>query len=285
MAPKKKRGGSGGSKQKNRKKPQPHARAPESDDDGDDMEKETDGLAPKKKVSFGAQFMLFRVLMLMGVPVDFARGAGNVSKLVSAAAQGGAKWARCGTDGRAGLLHKHHFPDSRVHRYSREVGFLRANQSEIDSDPRSSQVYAGLRGAVKQIKSHNQRVQNQAYFERYCLAYHPRRPYCIFLQTCEHPTAEAQMAFQPPPKDMLFSYACFLRVGEIEPGLGEDGVEVPAPLRKHNAIKTYLGAIQATCSEFAIPEPPHKKDTDLHEKLKQWKDEDDVAQAHPFDFV
>ena len=73
MAPKKKRGGSGGSKQKNRKKPQPHARAPESDDDGDDMEKETDGLAPKKKVSFGAQFMLFRVLMLMGVPVDFAR--------------------------------------------------------------------------------------------------------------------------------------------------------------------------------------------------------------------
>ena len=172
-----------------------------------------------------------------------------------------------------------------MHRYSREVGFLRANQSEIDSDPRSSQVYAGLRGAVKQIKSHNQRVQNQAYFERYCLAYHPRRPYCIFLQTCEHPTAEAQMAFQPPPKDMLFSYACFLRVGEIEPGLGEDGVEVPAPLRKHNAIKTYLGAIQATCSEFAIPEPPHKKDTDLHEKLKQWKDDDDVAQAHPFDFV
>ena len=68
MAPKKKRGGSGGSKQKNRKKPQPHVRAPESDDDGDDMEKETDGLAPKKKVSFGAQFMLFRVLMLMGVP-------------------------------------------------------------------------------------------------------------------------------------------------------------------------------------------------------------------------
>ena len=100
MASTKKRGGSGGSKQKNRKKPQPHARAPESDDDGDDMEEETDGLAPKKKVSFGAQFMLFRVLMLAsGVPVDFARGAEHVSKLVSAAAQGGAKWARRGTYG------------------------------------------------------------------------------------------------------------------------------------------------------------------------------------------
>ena len=37
--------------------------------------------------------------------------------------------------------HKHRFSDSRVHRCWREVGFLRANQSEIDSDPRSRQVY------------------------------------------------------------------------------------------------------------------------------------------------
>ena len=33
----------------------------------------------------------------------------------------------------------------------REVGFLRANQSEIDADPRSRQVYAEFRHEVNQI--------------------------------------------------------------------------------------------------------------------------------------
>ena len=122
MAPKK-RSGSGASKVKKKKKPS--APAHESDDDGgDDMEEETDGPVPKK-VAFGARFMLFRVLMLTGAPVSFARGAGNVAKLLSAAAQKGATWARCGSDGRAGLLHHRHFSDSRVHRCGREVGFIR----------------------------------------------------------------------------------------------------------------------------------------------------------------
>jgi hypothetical protein len=76
----KKRGGSGGSKPKKEKK-KPPARALESDD--------------------GAKFMLFRVLMLANVPVSFARGSGNVAKLLSAAAHKGAMRARCGTDGRA----------------------------------------------------------------------------------------------------------------------------------------------------------------------------------------
>jgi len=280
MAPKK-RGGGGASKAK--KKAKPPARAHESDDDGDDMEEETDGPASTSKVSFGAQFMLFRVLMLAGVAVSFARSAGNVAKILSTAAQQGATWARCGSDGRAGLLHTHHFADSRVHRCGREVGFLRANQSEIDSDARSRQVYAEFRHEVNQIKSHVQRVKNQAMFERYCLVYHPARPYSSFLQKCERPS-DQPISFEAPPKDIVFSYACFLRVGEVD-GPPVAGVEMPAPLRKHNAIKTYLGAISATCTEFAIPEPPHKKDTDLHEKLRLWKDADEVAQAHPFDFV
>jgi hypothetical protein len=170
-----------------------------------------------------------------------------------------------------------------VHRCGREVGFLRANQSEIDSDARSRQVYAEFRHEVNQIKLHVQRVKNQAMFERYCLVYHPARPYSSFLQKCERPS-DQPISFEAPPKDIVFSYACFLRVGEVD-GPPVAGVEMPAPLRKHNAIKTYLGAISATCTEFAIPEPPHKKDTDLHEKLRLWKDADEVAQAHPFDFV
>jgi hypothetical protein len=280
MAPKK-RSGSGASKVKKKKKPS--APAHESDDDGgDDMEEETDGPVPKK-VAFGARFMLFRVLMLAGAPVSFARGAGNVAKLLSEAAQKGATWARCGSDGRAGLLHHRHFSDSRVHRCGREVGFIRADQSEIDSDPRSRQVYSEFRHEVNQIKSHVQRVQNQSMFERYCLEYHPVRAYSTFLQKCECP-GDQPVSFEAPPKDMVFSYVCFLRVGEIV-GPPVAGAEIPAPLRKHETIKTYLGAISATCTEFSIPEPPHKSDPDLHEKLKLWKDADEVAQAHPFDFV
>ena len=288
MAPKK-RGRSNASKQTKKKKSAARAaagseRAADSDDDGDAMEDETDRSRKASKVTFGAQFMLFRVLMLSNVPVSFAKDAGNVAKILSEAAGRGAKWARCGADGRAGRLHPHHFSDSRVHRCGREVGFARANQSEIDADERSSQVYAEFRHEVNLIKSHVQRVKNQALFERYCLSYHPQRPYCAFLQKCEQST-DQPIQFEAPPMDIVFSYACFLRVGEIEPGPRVAGVEVPAPIRKHNAIKTYLGAISATCTEFAIPDPPHKKDTDLHEKLKLWKDADEVSQAHPFDFV
>ena len=103
MAPKK-RGGGGASKAK--KKAKPPARAHESDDDGDDMEEETDGPASTSKVSFGAQFMLFRVLMLAGVAVSFARSAGNVAKILSTAAQQGATWARCGTSTLIKLAHR-----------------------------------------------------------------------------------------------------------------------------------------------------------------------------------
>ena len=278
MAPKKRGGSPRGAPPKKKK---PAAREADIDDDGDDME-ETDGPSPKRQVTFGRQFMLFRVLMLAGAPVSFARSAGNVFKLLSVAARQGATWARCGADGRDGLM-CHHFADSRVHRCGREVGFLRANQSEIDADPRSRQVYAEFRHEVNQIKSHVQRVKNQALFERYCLVYHPTRPYSAFLQKCECPSDQA-ISFEAPPKDIVFSYACFQRVGEIEPGPRVAGVEV-ARLHKHNCIKTYLGAISATCKEFGIPEPPHNKDADLQEKLKLWKDADEVAQAHPFDFV
>ena len=156
MAPKK-RSGSGASKQSKKKKPT--ARAADSSDDGDDMEEEPDGPSHEGKVTFGAQFMLFRVLMLGGVSVSFARSAGNVAKILSAAARQGATWARCGTDGRAGQLHSHHRADSRVHRCMREVGFLRANQSEIDADPRSRQVYAEFRHEVNQISRVRVRVR------------------------------------------------------------------------------------------------------------------------------
>ena len=76
---------------------------------------------------------------------------------------------------------------------------------------------------------------------------------------------------------MVLAYAVFLRTD------GAATSDVPA--RKHNSIKTYLGAISATCAEFNCPNPPQTKDPDLKRKLAEWKDTDDVQQAEPFDFV
>ena len=141
--PPSKRAGSGATKsQKKKKKP-----AQRIDSSDDEMEEATaEGPKITKQPCFGAQYMLFRVMMLGGKAVSFSRSEGNWQKRLSEAAKAGAKWARCGTDGRDGLM-CHHFADSRVHRLGREVGFARADQAEIDGDQRSRQVYsAGERG-------------------------------------------------------------------------------------------------------------------------------------------
>ena len=159
--PPSKRAGSGATKsQKKKKKP-----AQRIDSSDDEMEEATTGPKITKQPCFGAQYMLFRVMMLGGKAVSFSRSEGNWQKRLSEAAKAGAKWARCGTDGRDGLM-CHHFADSRVHRLGREVGFARADQAKIDGDQRSRQVYAEFRHEVNQIKSHVQRVKNQALFER-----------------------------------------------------------------------------------------------------------------------
>mgnify|MGYP006907214259 CR=1 FL=1 len=122
MAPKK-RGGSGARKHSKKKKTA--ASAADSDNDGDDREEEEpNGPSRKGTVSFGVQFMLFRVLMLAGVPVSFARSAGNVAKVLSprppSRGQRGPGAALMAARN-AGQLHAHHFSDSRVHRCRREA--------------------------------------------------------------------------------------------------------------------------------------------------------------------
>jgi len=157
MAPKKKRG-------KARAKPAAAAARPgpaEEDDEEEEGLSGGAGGAQRRDVIFGARWMLFRSLLLAGAAVSFAQGEGNAARIIAGAAAAGAVWARCGSDGRAGKQ-KHHFADSRVHRYAREVGFRRSNQTEIDGDERSRAVYAQLRQEVNQVKSHLQRVKNFA---------------------------------------------------------------------------------------------------------------------------
>ena len=122
-------------------------------DDGDDGDPAETGRCPRHEPAFGATFMLFRVLLVGGVAVSFAAGEGNVAAILAAAAAAGAVWARCGAGGRDGNSYKSsHFADSRVHRLGREAGFRRANQIEIDSDPRSREVYARLRAEVGMVR-------------------------------------------------------------------------------------------------------------------------------------
>ena len=71
--------------QKKKKKP-----AQRIDSSDDEMEEATaEGPKITKQPCFGAQYMLFRVMMLGGKAVSFSRSEGNWQKGLSEAAQGG----------------------------------------------------------------------------------------------------------------------------------------------------------------------------------------------------
>ena len=93
-------------------------------DDESDNGSAASGAGPTrvKEPTFGAQFMIFRVLLVAGAAVSFAAGEGNQAAILATAAAAGAVWSRCGRDGRDGASYKaSHFADSRVHRVAREV--------------------------------------------------------------------------------------------------------------------------------------------------------------------
>ena len=64
------------------------------------------------------------------------------------------------------------------------------------------------------------------------------------------------------------AYAMFLRQG--------DDVNSNQIDRKHGSIKTYLGAITATCIEFNCTNIPHSRLSELKEKMAESKESDKV---------
>ena len=141
----------------------------------------------RREPVFGREFMLFRVLVITGLSMASAANGEMTAAAVAAALAAGTAtqhWERCGEDGKDGTQGGHS-SDSRVHRYGREVGFLRDNQQEIDSDPRSKAVYEQLRNDPNKMRSHQKRVDQWSLFERYTLAFHSSRPYAQFLRDCE----------------------------------------------------------------------------------------------------
>ena len=163
MAPKKKAPGrSKGVKRPRAKKSAPRARVDSSDDDVMEDRRARAGEAQHTSSPvFGKVWMLFRLLMIGATVVSFAPTCGSWLRILTAAAAAGAVWARSGSDGKDGTVQQHH-ADSRVHRYGREVGFRRANQAEIDADPRSRQVYAQLRGQVNSGQGGVTRVRSMS---------------------------------------------------------------------------------------------------------------------------
>ena len=93
------------------------ARAVQSDDESDNGSATSGaGLTRVKEPTFGARFIIFRVLLVAGAAVSFAAGEGNQAAILATAAAAGAVWSRCGRDGRDGTSYKaSHFADSRVH--------------------------------------------------------------------------------------------------------------------------------------------------------------------------
>ena len=69
-----------------------------------------------------------------------------------------------------------------MHRYQREVGFLRADAVEEAEDQGIAAARKRLRqDGAGQIKSHTQRVKRFALFERYCLEKHPDHEWSKWL--------------------------------------------------------------------------------------------------------
>ena len=67
-------------------------------DDESDNGSAASGAGPTrvKEPTIGAQFIIFRVLLVAGAAVSFAAGEGNQATILATAAAAGAAWSRCG---------------------------------------------------------------------------------------------------------------------------------------------------------------------------------------------
>ena len=117
--------------------------------------------SPVKKYAAGKAFMWFRVMVL--TPLGLGRR----------------KWEPCES------TTENREADSRVHRYSRMVGFANVTQEDIDKDKEATAALKALREGKKGTDAHQDRVRRQAFFERSVLEYHPETSYAKFLTRIE----------------------------------------------------------------------------------------------------
>jgi len=187
------------------------------------------------------------------------------------------RWETCdGTD-------VGHEPDSRVHRFDREVGFIlsQEEQAMVGRNPLIAQAERGTRTLAKQ-SSHAQTVRCWALFERYLLKTHPEEEYTKYIAELERHgsfTAVARafqeedglplpdnpgLVFKAPPALLLITYAQFLRKGSV----GQI-----APDRKGTTITKYTQAcINSVLKEFGFKGESPAHDQRLRLLLAEYAD-------------
>ena len=115
-----------------------------------------------------------------------------------------------------------HEPDSRVHRYDRDVGFAISDE-ELAMCNRNRAVADAERASRNRSKqkSHAETVKWWALFERYCLEFHASEPYTAYLGTLyaaaeahdeDEPAPPERLRFEAPPALILLAYTKYLRM-------------------------------------------------------------------------
>ena len=174
-----------------------------------------------------------------------------------------------------------HMPDSIVHRFDREVGFVRPNQTAIDADELISSTYAAMRNNREKLAVYSQRVRIFALFERYVQTAHPGHAWVQWLHGlagAEEHELDVRVSYEMPPTELITTWAQNLRNGM--PSLD-------MPKHKGSSIKTYLGGISGTNSMFNFlgGNDVSCMSQELSECMAEWKDADDVNGAVAFDFA
>jgi hypothetical protein len=158
------------------------------------------------ELSWGASFMLFRVLV--SVPLAVGLTASSM-------------WQRCSSSviGRVA--------DSYCHRYDREMGFSGGEEEDNRArmDPRVARADQLITDqGLGKNESHHQRVMKWSIFERYCLERHPTDPWTMWLQGLavsgdEDPGLEQlqhrrqneeRQSFRAPPVSLVTTFMMYL---------------------------------------------------------------------------
>ena len=176
-----------------------------------------------------------------------------------------------------------HQPDSRVHRYDREIGFKSSDEEAamIQADARLAAAERRSRKRSKQ-DSHAQVVRRWAWFERYLLEFHPEDSYTIYLRSLELAAVDEageyeHFYFKAPPALLLLAYVMKLR------GEDERGEDAEVPERKKNSIRALtVSTISSVLKEFRYQGFNPGRDQRVAQQMKSY-DEDKTKQAMAFD--
>jgi len=168
-----------------------------------------------------------------------------------------------------------HVPDSRVHRYDREIGFS-ISAEELEMCNRNAAIAQAERAARHRSKqkSHAQTVSKWALFERCCLEYHPDEPYTAYLVELKRAAEDLvgeRLHFQAPPALLVLAYTKFLRMADPSSA---------RPDHKGSTIRKYAQtAVSSLLLEFSFVGSNPAMDKRVQDLLDEYDDGEESAEA------